>query len=586
MLPDLSQCTPMNKLILFLSLIISYPLLAQYQTAFEKSGGKKTATYEEGISFYKKLAEKFPQIKITEKGLTDSGKPLHLVLYSKNKVFDIQKLKGQGKAIFFINNAIHPGEPDGVDASMMLLRDIALHPEKFPELDQVVLAIIPFYNIGGALNRNGTSRTNQNGPEEYGFRGNARDYDLNRDFIKNDTRNARSFAAIFHELDPDLFADTHVSNGADYQYVITLDYAQKDKLGGKLGAFNDQVFLPYMYKHLKEAGFEATPYVNAWGQTPDKGFVQFPDWPRYSTGYAALFHTIGVMTETHMLKPYDQRVKSTYAYLHGNIKFLSLQKTELLNLRKQVKESVKIQKEFAITWQVDKSKQTDIQFKGFQPENIKSEVSGVDRLHYDRTKPFTKTIPFYDTYQPLDVVQKPVAYVIPQGWFNIVELLRLNKVEMKPLDNDMDMEVEVYNIEDYDSPKQPFEGHYWHNTVKVGVQKRKVALRKGDWYIPVNQWTNRYIIETLEPKAVDSFFKWNFFDTILQSKEHFSAYVFEDLAAELLQKSPELKTKLEEKRKVDPEFAKSGNAQLEFIYSNSPYREKEYLRYPVYRVVE
>ena len=244
-------------------LALAFNVAAQYQTRFEKSGGKQTPTYEEGIAYYQHLAKNFPQIQMQEKGLTDSGRPLHLVLYSRNKVFDIKKLKAQGKAVLFINNAIHPGEPDGVDASMMLLRDMLVHPAKFPELDSVVVAIIPFYNVGGALNRNSTTRSNQDGPEEYGFRGNARNYDLNRDFIKADTRNARSFASIFHELDPDLFADTHVSNGADYQYVMTLDYAQKDKLGGPLGDFNEKVFLPYMYRHLKEAGIEATPYVNA-----------------------------------------------------------------------------------------------------------------------------------------------------------------------------------------------------------------------------------------------------------------------------------------------------------------------------------
>ncbi|TDE16216.1 M14 family metallopeptidase [Dyadobacter psychrotolerans] len=570
---------------LFLCLIISLPLTAQYQTRFEKSGGKQTPTYEEGIAFYKLLAKNFPQIQIAEKGLTDSGKPLHLVLYSRNKNFDIKKLKSQGKAILLINNAIHPGEPDGVDASMMLLRDIALNPGKFPEMDSVVLAIIPFYNIGGALNRNSTTRTNQDGPEEYGFRGNARNFDLNRDFIKNDTRNAKSFAGIFHELDPDLFADTHVSNGADYQYVMTLDYAQKDKLGGPLGDFNDKVFLPYMYKHLKEAGFESTPYVNAYGQTPDKGFVQFPDWPRYSTGYAALFHTIGVMTETHMLKPYEQRVKSTYAYLHGNLKFLATTRSQIMRLRKETKEAVKTQEKFAVTWQVNKDKKTDITFKGFEPEYIPSKVSGLNRLHYDRTKPFTKTIPFYDTYEPLDVIIKPEAYIIPQGWFNIIDLLKLNKVEMKKLEKDTEMDVEAYYITDYESPKQPFEGHYWHTGVTFKTVKTKVSFKKGDWYIPVNQWTNRYIIETLEPKAVDSFFKWNFFDTILQAKEHFSAYVFEDLATALLEKSPELKKKLEDKKKTEPEFAKSGEAQLNFIYENSDYAEKGYRRYPVFRVM-
>lgn len=569
-----------------LLLALAMHATAQYQTRFEKSGGKQTPTYEEGIAFYKQLAKDFPQVRMLEKGLTDSGKPLHLVLYSKSRVFDIAKLKAQGKAVLFINNAIHPGEPDGVDASMMLLRDILVNPAKFPELDSIVVAIIPFYNIGGTLNRNSTTRTNQNGPEEYGFRGNARNYDLNRDFIKSDTRNARSFAAIFHELDPDLFADTHVSNGADYQYVMTLDYAQKDKLGGVLGDFNNNVFLPYMYAHLKEAGFEATPYVNAWGQTPDKGFVQFPDWPRYSTGYAALFHTIGVMTETHMLKPYDQRVKSTYAYLHGNIKFLAKHRKALLQLRRETKEAVKTQERFAITWQVDKSKHTTIPFKGYEPEYMTSEVSGQPRLHYDRSKPFTRDIPFFDTYMPLDEVTRPEAYVIPQGWHQVIDLLRLNGVQVNALEKDTGMEVETYYIEDLGTPREPFEGHYWHTSVKLRTEKQKLVFKKGDWYVPVNQWTNRYIIETLEPKAVDSFFKWNFFDTILQAKEHYSDYVFEDLAAELLKKSPGLKAQLDEKRSNDPAFAKDGNAQLDFIYQHSVYSEKEFRRYPVFRVVK
>ncbi|MCF2516929.1 M14 family metallopeptidase [Dyadobacter sp. CY351] len=572
----------------FYSILFSFTLSAQaqYTTRFESSGGKQTPTYEEGIAFYKLLAKDFSQIQITEKGLTDSGYPLHLVLYSKSKTFDIKKLKSQQKAILLINNAIHPGESDGVDASMMLLRDIAVNPGKFPELDNVIIAVIPFYNIGGALNRNSTTRTNQAGPEEYGFRGNARNYDLNRDFIKNDTRNARSFAAIFHELDPDLFADTHVSNGADYQYVMTLDYAQKDKLGGKLGYFNDKVFLPYMYKHLKESGFEATPYVNSWGQTPDKGFVQFPDWPRYSTGYAALFHTIGVMTETHMLKPYDKRVAATYAYLLGNIKFLARNRRELLKLRKDTKEAVKTQEKFAVSWEVNKVKNTQIDFKGFEPEYITSKVSGAQRLSYNRSKPFTKKIPFYDTYSPLDEVTKPVAYIIPQGWHNIIDLMKLNGVEVKQLENDAEMEVETYYIQDLETPKQPFEGHYWHTSVTTKTVNQQVKFKKGDWYIPVNQWTNRYIVETLEPKGVDSFFKWNFFDTILQSKEHYSAYVFEDLAAELLAKDVSLRIKLADRRKNDPEFAKSAAAQLDFIYDNSAYREKEYMRYPVFRLMK
>ncbi|GAB2777311.1 M14 family metallopeptidase [Rhabdobacter roseus] len=556
----------------------------QYETRFEKSQGTQTPTYAEAMAFYARLAQDFPQIQLTAKGPTDSGYPLHLVLYSKNRTFDIGTLKSQGKAIYLINNAIHPGEPDGVDASQLLLRDMALHPERFPELDSVVVAIIPFYNIGGALNRNATTRTNQNGPEEYGFRGNARHYDLNRDFIKADTRNARSFAALFHELDPDLFVDTHVSNGADYQYVMTLDYAQQDKLGGPLGAFHQGTLLPFLYQHMKEAGYEATPYVNAWGDTPDKGFVQFPDWPRYSTGYAALFHTIGVMTETHMLKPYPQRVQATYAYLQGTLKALALHRKYLLKIRQETKEAVKSQGTFAVSWQVDKSKHSELEFKGYEAEYLPSQVSGLPRLHYNRAKPFTKMIPFYDKYLPLEVVERPEAYVIPQGWHHVIELLQLNQVQMTPLPQDTLLDVETYYIADYKTAARPYEGHYWHTSVTLRTERQKVPFRRGDWYIPANQWTNRYLIETLEPQGVDSFFKWNFFDSILQAKEGFSAYVFEDLAAELLSKSPELRQALAEKKKTDAAFAKSAEAQLQYIYEHSPHAEKEYLRYPVFRL--
>ena len=245
---------------------------------------------------------------------------------------------------------------------------------------------------------------------------------------------------------------------------------------------------------------------------------------------------------------------------------------------------MKRQEKFAVTWQVNREKPTLIEFKGYEPEYLPSQVSGLERLHYNRSRPFTKTIPFYNHYEPVDVVDRPAAYVIPQGWHQVVDLLRLNRVQMRPLARDTVMEVEVYHVQDVKTATQPYEGHYWHTSVDLRKEKQKVAFRQGDWYIPVNQWTNRYIIETLEPRAVDSFFKWNFFDTILQQKEGFSSYVFEDLAAELLKKSPELQKALDEKKKQDADFAKSAEAQLDFVYDHSPHREKEYLRYPVFRV--
>lgn len=178
-------------------------------TRFEQSQGRETVTYAEGIDFLKKLTARSPQLHLRPMGPTDSGEPLHLAVFSPTREFEFQKLRRQGHRILLINNAIHPGEPDGVDASLLLLRDLATGKTTLP--DHLVLAVVPFYNVDGALNRGAHSRVNQNGPQEYGFRANARHYDLNRDFTKADSRNARAFAQLFHAVDPDVLVDTHVS---------------------------------------------------------------------------------------------------------------------------------------------------------------------------------------------------------------------------------------------------------------------------------------------------------------------------------------------------------------------------------------
>ena len=290
-----------------------------FTTVYEKSNGQETATYGETIAYYTELAKAYPQIYIDSIGETDSGKPLHIVsLIPEGQSMDFEELRKNNR-ILLINNGIHPGESDGIDATMMLYRDFANGKVKTPK--ETVVVTIPIYNIGGSLNRNTGSRTNQNGPNSYGFRGNARNYDLNRDFVKADTKNTLSFSKIFHLLKPDVFIDNHVSNGADYQYVLTHLFTQHNKLGGKLGDFLHTEMMPQLEEKLEAKNWDITPYVNVFNSTPDNGFSQFLDSPRYSTGYTTLFNTLGMMVETHMLKPYKDRVEGTYAIMQSMVEF-------------------------------------------------------------------------------------------------------------------------------------------------------------------------------------------------------------------------------------------------------------------------
>jgi len=507
---------------------------------------------------------------------------LHLIVVSDNGDHNFSNIRKNNKRIILINNGIHPGEPDGIDASMLLVRDIVENKYKIP--DNIVLAIIPVYNIGGCLNRSTNYRIDQNGPLEKGFRGNSQNLDLNRDFIKCDSKDARAFTEIFHHVDPDVFVDNHVSNGADYQHVMTLLTSQHNKLGGSMGEYLNRKFEPGLYALMKEKKYDIVPYVNVYGDTPDKGWTEYWDSPRYSSGYASLWNTFAFVPETHMLKPYDQRVNATYALMQCFIEFTSRNSITIKETRERARKAVKTQATFPIRWKLDKSKFTTITYRGYAAGYKASEVSGHSRLYYDRSRPFEIQVPFYNYYKAEDFVEKPKAYIIPQGWWKVIELLKLNKVEMSTLKKDSMIEVEVIHIDEYKAASTQYEMHHPNSNVRISLTKQKMSFRKGDYYVPMNQVANHFLIETLEPQGEDSYFAWNYFDAILGQKEGYSAYAFEDIAADYLKTNPELKEKLEQKRAVDTAFAKNGGAQLNFVYQNSPYFEPVNMRYPVYRV--
>jgi hypothetical protein len=534
-------------------------------TPFELSKDKNyTATYSEIISYYQKLAKPNPQMRLFNYGMTDVGKPLTLVVLSRDKVFDPVLIKKQNKRVLLINNGIHPGEPEGIDAAMMFARDL-LKKNALPK--DVVICIIAVYNIDGCLNR-GISRISQNGPRMYGFRGNSRNLDLNRDFIKADSRNALAFEQIVNTWKPEVFLDNHTSDGADYQYVMTLIETQKDKQNPILAKYTSEVLTPELYKRMKKGGDEMIPYGAGERGLPDSGIVSFLETPRFATGYTAQRNIISYITETHMLKPFDKRVYATYDFMQHLVNIYQRDAKLIGELKRKADEDVINQKIFAMDWDVDRSR-----------------PSGLRRLYYDRSKPYTKVVRYLDNYKVTETVDKPLAYVIPQAWGKIIELFKLNSVVLHKLAHDTTLNLQMYYFADYKTPTRPYEGHYLHTGVKLTPTDMEVKFYAGDYVVYTNQPLNRYIVETLEPQGVDSFFAWNFFDSMLGEKEGFSNYVFEDVAADMLKKDPELRKKLDEEKAKDPKLAASAQMQLTFVYHNSPYFEKTYLRYPVGRIL-
>lgn len=556
-----------------------------FMTFYEKSGKTETPEYKEVISYYQRLTKTYKEISMFEMGTTDSGHPLHLVVFNADGKTKLEDIKSSSKNRMLINNGIHPGESDGIDATMMMLRDIVQSDSLKNLYKNTLINVIPVYNIGGALNRNSFTRANQNGPKEYGFRGNAQNYDLNRDFVKQDTKNAASFADIFHTVNPDVFIDNHTSNGADYQYAITHLFTQHNKLGGDLGKFIETQMRPALETSLIIKKIPITPYVNVWGKTPKEGWSQFFDSPRYSTGYTTMFNTLGMMVETHMLKPYDIRVDQTYELMLSMLDFTEERSADIKALRKKAVEAILAKESYPVTFEINPKKEPSvIQFRGYEGEYIDSKVTTGKRLFYDQSKPYLEAVDYYNEYRPNKEITIPKAYILKNGWNKVVERLDNNQIEYTRFEKDTIVEVEMLHVKDYKTRRSAYEGHYLHYNTEVSRDTLDVKFAEGDIYIPTNQNGVRYIIETLEPEATDSFFNWNFFDTVLQQKEGYSSYVFEDIAEQLLKDNPDLKQEFEEKLNNDKEFAKNPRAQLNFIYKKSPYYEKAHNLLPIYKV--
>lgn len=554
---------------------------AQVELRYEQN---ETVSWEEAIRMYEWMDQEYREASLVEVGMTDAGKALHLFIISRDQLFTPAQARAAGKTILFINNGIHPGEPCGIDASLKLAEGLLSGSDPYSEfLENTVLVIVPIFNIGGALNRGSYHRVNQNGPLEHGFRGNARNLDLNRDFIKLDSRNTQSLTAALREWKPDLFVDTHTSNGADYPYVITLINSHKQRHQPAQEAFLEKQVKPFLFESMKATPYEMSPYVWSYKQTPDNGIIAFLDYPRYTSGYTSLYNTLSFTVETHMFKPFSDRVLSTWHLLREMLRFSNNYRDEIKEAKELAWEEKMASTEFVLQWELDTSRYEMIPFKGYKAKTKASKVTGHDRLWYDRSETWEKDIPYYHFFKASTTASVPQYYIIPYAWSEVIERLQLNKVDMTMLEGDTVLDVEVSYIENYKTTEHPYNGHYWHHDVEIRKTREVITFRAGDWIIPTGQEAIEYLVQTLDPQAYDSFFSWNFFDEVLFRNEYFSPYIFEESAWLLLQSDDALAAEFKRKQESDSAFAANPYLQLRYIYEHSPWSEPTYRRYPVCR---
>lgn len=554
-------------------------------THFEKSGMTESPNYENSIKYFQKFREKTPFVTIKTIGYSHQNREIKVVIVSKDKIFNPAEAKKKGKSVILIQNCIHSGEVEGKDACMLMLREMLISKEKKDLLENVILLIIPVLNVDGHERRSPFNRPNQNGPKQMGWRTNALNLNLNRDYLKAESNEIKAFLSLFNEWLPDFFIDNHTTNGADYQYHITYAVPTHQNLDKNLVTFIKSKFLPNMISKVEQDGFIVGPYMDFKHGTIESGILDLAAPSRLSHGYCAAQNRIGLLVETHSLKPFENRVFSTKSMMEHTIKFISDNSSELISLNKEAdynptKTYLYEKKKFPLVL-VESGKFEMYRFKGFDWYEEYSSILGGTVRKYTKN-PIEIEIPIFNNCKSKIKIIVPEAYLIPIEYKFVVDKLLLHNVKIFKCNSLNLVDVERYRFSNVSFAHRPYEGKQLP-TFTINSFKEKLQINKNFFFVPTNQRTLRVIVQLLEPEGVDSLVSWGFFNSIFERKEYAEAYVMEPIAQQMMKNDSELRNEF--KKKCEEEkFCKNIFDRLDFFYTRSPFFDKNENVYPISRL--
>ncbi|HKE59152.1 MAG TPA: M14 family metallopeptidase [Pyrinomonadaceae bacterium] len=565
------------------------PLSPGWETHAEQTNYRETPNYQDTITYARRLADASPFIEYRSFGKSGQGRDLPLLIASESETLTPATAEAEGKAVVLIQACIHAGEPDGKDAGLALLRDIAISKTKAGLLNNVVLLFMPIYNPDGHERSSPFNRINQNGPAEMGWRTTSTYQNLNRDYIKADTPETRAWLALWNEWQPDLFIDCHVTDGADYRCNITYHHATHGGIDVDVLEWERNIFGGKVAPATEAAGNVISWYLEFIDNRDLKlGTRDFYGTPRFSTGYTPLRNRPGILIETHMIKDYRSRVVGTYDFLRLALEEVNRDPERLRSIGRVADEQmVEAGKTYdpARSYPLDfelTDAATPFQVRAFSYQTDRSDISGDVRVVYG-TEPLDLTVPMYQTFRVKTAVAPPLCYIVPIQWQDVISLLQTHGLQTKTLSEALTIEVESYRFTNVRWPAGPFEGRHLPSYELESFKESKL-FPAGSVLVPLAQPLARVALNLLEPGAPDSLAKWGFFNATFEQKEYGEPYVLEALAREMIDKDPSLRQEFERRLKTDSAFASSPSARLEFFYQRSPYWDQQMMVYPVARV--
>jgi hypothetical protein len=557
-------------------------------TLAEQSGYKRTGRYEEVQRLCTAFQRVYPsQVRCREFGRTPEGRPMLALITSADGTFEPAKARERKRTVVLVQGGIHAGEIDGKDAGLRVLREMLEGRTAKGVLERVTFVFVPVFNVDGHERFGRWNRPNQVGPEEMGWRTTALNFNLNRDYTKADAPEMQAMLRLLNEWDPILYADLHVTDGAEFEHDISFGVSPT------LAGDSDMVVAgnlvrEELMRRLTVAGSLPIDFYPSFvrDDDPQSGFAVSISPPRFSQEYWSMRNRIGVLVETHSWKDYPTRVRITHQSIEAMLELAAQHGADWARRAKAADErSTRVGGTNVVLAYTNTDHVRTIEFRGFAYTREPSAISGALMTRYDNTKPQIWSIPLFDELRPAVTIMAPRGgYVIPPaqaGWLR--DKLTLHGIRTQRIGRDLGAAaVQTFRATKATLGQMTFEGHT-PLTIEGAWSNEARDIPAGSIFVPIAQPNSQLVMTLLEPTVDDSFIRWGFFNNAFERKEYMEAYVAEEVAEEMLKRDPAIKKEFEQRLANEPAFANSSSARLDFFYRKHPSWDERYQLYPVYR---
>ena len=503
--------------VLAIFLLTTFLPAEEILTVAESSDYTKTSLYDDVMNFLYQVQRKSDRVRILPLATSSEGRMVPLVVLSTDKVERPGDLATCGKPAVLIMANIHAGEVEGKEASLMLIRDIALG--RFAGLlDTQVLLFIPVFNPDGN-DKLGHNRRDL-GPELAGVRFNGQNLDLNRDYMKLESTEVSALVGLFNSWDPVLTVDMHTTNGSYHREPVTYSTQISPNCDKALSGYMWQKFFPFVARTLKTVyGYDSVPFGDfVEDEFPEKGWISDAVEARYGQNYVGLRNRFSVLNENYSYADFKTRVLGCFSFLRAILDYCEERREEIRGLVRDADERTvragnapTAADGFALEVEV-KPLPEKITVRGYEMEIIPREGTWPEIKKTDKEK--TYVLPYFADYVPKRTVRRPYAYLVAPADPDVVAALRRHGLAVERLTAPARLDAEAFKITALKAAARPYQGH-WTSDIKGDYLPETRTFEPGTLVVRTGQPLGRLACYLLEPASDDGLFYWNAFDRYL-----------------------------------------------------------------------